>query len=66
MLTRLRQWLCQHEFDIADLKRRPDERIECACARCGAVRDAPCGLDLPGKLIQAPYTRLPYPYKRPA
>jgi hypothetical protein len=49
MLTRLKQWLCTHRYDLADLQSRDaDGMVSCACYKCGKVDRADCGLHLPG------------------
>lgn len=49
MLTRIKQWLCDHRYDLADLSKR-DARgmVECTCYKCGKVDCAEYGLALPG------------------
>lgn len=49
MLTRIRQWLCSHRYDLADLSRRDASgMVHCRCYKCGGVFTAECGLTLPG------------------
>lgn len=49
MLTRIKQWLCSHRYDLADLTRRDTSgQVRCRCYKCGAEHVADCGLHLPG------------------
>lgn len=49
MLTRIKQWLCSHRYDLTDLTRRDAAGlVRCRCYKCGAVHAADCGLHLPG------------------
>jgi hypothetical protein len=48
MRMRIKQWLCAHRYDIADLNRDPDGMVSCACHKCDKVNRAACGLYLPG------------------
>lgn len=49
MLTRIKQWLCSHRFDLADMQPR-DARgiVRCRCYKCGGMFAAEYGLALPG------------------
>ena len=48
LLIRLRQALCRHRFDPADLKPRPspDGNVKWRCWRCGREYEAHCGLQV--------------------
>jgi hypothetical protein len=49
VLTRIKQWLCSHRYDLADLSKRDAAGlVRCRCYKCGAVHVADCGLHLPG------------------
>ena len=49
MLTRIKQWLCLHRYDLADLSARDARgKVQCACRLCGKVNEADYGLALPG------------------
>lgn len=49
MMTRFKQWLCSHRYDLADLRPRDaGGMVSCACRKCGKVNRADCGLHLPG------------------
>jgi hypothetical protein len=49
VLTRIKQWLCSHRYDLADLVGRDAKgNVSCACHKCGKVSRADCGLHLPG------------------
>jgi hypothetical protein len=65
-LTRFRQWRCDHEFAIEDLRMvNPDgdkDRVEWSCAMCGKSFAAHCGLDISPK--NGPTFRR-YPTTRP-
>lgn len=60
-MNKIRQLLCRHLFDYADMKRNPekedtDERIEWRCWKCGKVFKRQCGLEVlfHGEVLQSP------------
>lgn len=49
MLTRLKQWLCSHRYDLKDLQPRDSAGlVHCRCYKCGGIFTAEYGLALPG------------------
>jgi hypothetical protein len=49
VLTKIKQWLCSHRFDLAHMQTRDEHGIvRCRCYKCGGMFAAEYGLALPG------------------
>jgi len=55
MLTKLKQLLCRHEFDLPEMGKRKEGSfmLDWPCCKCRKVFTVPFGLAVPGKIINS-------------
>ncbi len=53
-LRQLKQWICRHEFDLAQMGRRNAAGLlRWPCHKCRKVFEMEYGLQAPGRIVQA-------------